>query len=181
MSIFPSAPRFSPPLEDAGPVREWVMPAVVPRFGQVKACVALPPGMPDCLEPEAVFGMKATPKAGADIDDLFDAIDWVAPGFEVVQSHLPGWKFTAADTVADSPLHARLLVGRRMPVRELASSAADLDRMLAHAKWNCSKRTSSSKGAMAPTCWTARCARCCIFLSNCAAARGQPTCRQAMS
>lgn len=85
------------------------------------------------LEPEAVFGMKATPKAGADIDDLFDAIDWVAPGFEVVQSHLPGWKFTAADTVADSALHARLLVGRRMPVRELASSAADLDRMLAHA------------------------------------------------
>jgi 2-keto-4-pentenoate hydratase len=86
------------------------------------------------LEPEAVFGMKATPKAGATLDDLFDAIDWVAPGFEVVQSHLPDWKFTAADTVADSGLHACLLVGRRIPVRELAATATELDQALAQAE-----------------------------------------------
>ena len=86
------------------------------------------------LEPEAVFGMKATPKAGAHLDDLFDAIDWVAPGFEVVQSHLPEWKFTASDTVADSGLHARLLVGARVPVRQLAPTAAALDRLLAEAQ-----------------------------------------------
>ncbi|MBB6563097.1 2-oxo-3-hexenedioate decarboxylase [Acidovorax soli] len=57
------------------------------------------------LEPEAVFGLKATPAPDASLDDLFDAIDWVAPGFEIVQSHQPGWKFTAAQTVADSALH----------------------------------------------------------------------------
>lgn len=85
------------------------------------------------VEPEAVFGMKATPKAGADLDDLFDAIEWVAPGLEVVQSHLPGWKFVPGDAVADNSLHARLLVGRRLPVRELASNAAELDRILAQA------------------------------------------------
>ena len=83
------------------------------------------------LEPEAVFGLKATPEAGADLDDLFDVIDWVAPGFEVVQSHLPEWKFTASDTVADSGLHARLLVGKRIPLAGLASSAAELERLLA--------------------------------------------------
>ena len=53
------------------------------------------------IEPEAVFGMKSTPTINASLDDLFETIDWVAPGFEVVQSHLPDWKFKAADTVAD--------------------------------------------------------------------------------
>ena len=85
------------------------------------------------LEPEIVFGMKATPPLDATLDDLFDAIDWMAPGFEVVQSHLPDWKFKAADTVADSGLHARLLVGFRQPVRAFACDAAELDTQLAQA------------------------------------------------
>jgi len=65
MSIFPNAPRCSPTLEDAGPVREWVMPAVVPRFGHVKACVALPPGMPDCLEVSIVRSDEGTERTTA--------------------------------------------------------------------------------------------------------------------
>ncbi|WP_332742786.1 2-keto-4-pentenoate hydratase [Hydrogenophaga sp.] len=86
------------------------------------------------LEPEVVFGLRATPAASATLDDLFEAIDWVAPGFEVVQSHLADWKFLPADTVADGALHARLVVGRRTPVRELAGSADGLDTLLAHAQ-----------------------------------------------
>ncbi|RZI40927.1 hydratase [Herbaspirillum sp. HC18] len=86
------------------------------------------------LEPEIVFGFKATPKADAGLDDLFDAIEWVAPGFEVVQSHLPDWVFTATDTVTDCALHARLLTGKPIPVRELANSAGELDRHLANAE-----------------------------------------------
>jgi 2-keto-4-pentenoate hydratase len=83
------------------------------------------------LEPEAVFGMAKTPPAGASLEQLFDSIDWVAPGFEVVQSHLADWKFRAADTMADSGLHARLLIGSKRPVRELAGDAAGLDALLA--------------------------------------------------
>ena len=86
------------------------------------------------LEPETVFGMKATPAAHATLDDLFDALDWVAPGFEVVQSHRPDWKFTAAETVADGALHARLVVGARVPVAALAPNAPELDRLLAQAR-----------------------------------------------
>ncbi len=85
------------------------------------------------LEPEAVFGLRAVPAAGASLEALFDAIDWVAPGFEIVQSHLAGWKFRAADTVADGALHARLLVGQRMAVRDIATDAAGLERALASA------------------------------------------------
>ena len=67
--------------------------------------------------------LPATPAPDATLDDLFAAIDWVAPGFEVVQSHLPDWKFLPADTVADGGLHARLLVGARCSVREVAPDA----------------------------------------------------------
>jgi 2-keto-4-pentenoate hydratase len=86
------------------------------------------------LEPEVVFGLKASPAPDATLEDLFSAIDWVAPGFEVVQSHLADWKFLPPDTVADGGLHARLLVGRRTPVSELASNATALDDLLARAR-----------------------------------------------
>lgn len=86
------------------------------------------------LEPEAVFGLRATPPMHASLEQLFDCIDWVAPGFEIVQSHLPDWKFTAADTVADGGLHAHLLVGRKAPTREVATSAVELEKRLTAAK-----------------------------------------------
>ena len=85
------------------------------------------------LEPETVFGLKATPAANASLDALFDAIDWVAPGFEIVQSHLPDWKFLPADTVADGALHAHLIVGPRVARGELARNAEELDALLANA------------------------------------------------
>lgn len=91
------------------------------------------------LEPELVFGMKAAPAAHATLDDLFAAIDWVAPGFEVVQSHMADWKFQAADTVADGGLHAHLLVGHRLPLHSLAPDAAALDALLASASATLSK------------------------------------------
>jgi len=78
--------------------------------------------------------MHSTPKANATLEDLFESMAWVAPGFEVVQSHLPDWKFKAPDTVADGGLHARLLVGAPVPVRTLASNAEQLDTLLAAAR-----------------------------------------------
>ncbi len=86
------------------------------------------------LEPEAVFGLRATPPVDASLDDLFASLDWVAPGFEVVQTHQPGWKFTAPDTVADGALHAHLLVGRRVPVTDVAANATGLESRLAAAR-----------------------------------------------
>lgn len=83
------------------------------------------------LEPEVVFGLASTPPRGANLQAVFESIEWIAPGFEVVQSHLPDWKFQASDTIADSGLHARLLVGPRVPLRSLASSADALDALLA--------------------------------------------------
>ena len=85
------------------------------------------------IEPEAVFGLRATPAPDASLQDLWEAIEWVAPGFEIVQSHRADWKFTIPDTVADGGLHFRLLVGQRIPVRAVSDSAQALDALLAGA------------------------------------------------
>ncbi len=86
------------------------------------------------IEPEAVFGFKATPRRHLTFDELFDALDWVAPAFEIVQSHSPGWKFIAPETVADGGLHGRLLVGPKIPIAQLARDSEQLGRILASAR-----------------------------------------------
>lgn len=86
------------------------------------------------LEPELVFGLGRTPPATPTLEQVFGCIDWVATGFEVVQSHRADWKFTAAETIADGALHARLLIGRQAAVRDLASSADELDALLSAAQ-----------------------------------------------
>ena len=83
------------------------------------------------LEPEVVFGLRATPPRSPTLEQLFDCVDWLAAGFEIVQSHCKDWKFSAAETVADSGLHGRLLVGPTTPVRDLAGSGEALDDLLA--------------------------------------------------
>jgi 2-oxo-3-hexenedioate decarboxylase len=68
------------------------------------------------IEPEIVFGLSKAPIPGMDENALMECIDWVALGYEIVQSIFPGWKFTAADTIAANALHGALLVGNRHAV-----------------------------------------------------------------
>jgi len=68
------------------------------------------------IEPEVMFGMAAAPERGMDEAALLGCIEWVAHGFELVQSRFPGWKFAAADTVAAYGLHGALFIGERFPV-----------------------------------------------------------------
>lgn len=65
------------------------------------------------IEPEIIFGLKAAPTPGMNEAALLDCIEWLSLGYEVVQSIFPGWKFTAADTVAANGVHGALLIGRR--------------------------------------------------------------------
>ena len=102
------------------------------------------------IEPECVFGLKATPPARASLDDLLACVEWIAPGFEIVQSHMPDWKFTAADTVADCGLHAKLLVGARIPAAQLPREAAAFAARLAAAAitlWRGDEKVDEGRGA----------------------------------
>ena len=73
------------------------------------------------IEPEIVFHFRCAPPVGGDLPAILDCIDWVAHGFEIVQSHFPGWKFQAADTVADWALHGTLLIGEPQAVDRLGT------------------------------------------------------------
>lgn len=68
------------------------------------------------IEPEVVFKLGAAPPASDDPLALMAAVEWIAAGFEIVQSIFPDWKFTAADCTAASGLHAALLVGAPLVV-----------------------------------------------------------------
>jgi 2-oxo-3-hexenedioate decarboxylase len=68
------------------------------------------------IEPEIVFKLAAAPAPGMDQKALLACIDWVAHGFELVQSIFPRWKFSAPDTVAAYGLHGALLIGPQHPV-----------------------------------------------------------------
>jgi 2-keto-4-pentenoate hydratase len=73
------------------------------------------------IEPEIVFHFQSAPPVGGDLPAILKSIDWVAHGFEVVQSHFPSWTFQAADTIADQGLHGMLLVGESRPLDRLGT------------------------------------------------------------
>lgn len=68
------------------------------------------------IEPEVVFGLRKAPTPGMHDDALLGCVEWVAHGFEIVQSIFPNWEFLVTDTVAAYGLHGALLVGPRHPV-----------------------------------------------------------------
>ena len=76
------------------------------------------------LEPEIVLHFHSAPPAGSNADAVLRCIDWIAPGFEIVQSHFPNWKFEAPDATADSALHAALVVGEPQPLDQLGADVA---------------------------------------------------------
>lgn len=82
------------------------------------------------IEPEIVFGLREPPPLDCSADELVASLDWVAHGLEIVHTHCPGWKFTAAQAVADAGLHGRLLVGDRLQV-PAGTVAVDLIQALA--------------------------------------------------
>ena len=88
------------------------------------------------IEPEIMFGLAAAPAPDMDAQALIRCIDWIAHGFEIVQSIFPNWSFRPPDTVDGlrSPREA-LCRTRHSPksrrdewARELSRFAIDLFR-----------------------------------------------------
>jgi 2-keto-4-pentenoate hydratase len=67
------------------------------------------------IEPEIMFGLGSAPSAGMDEAALSACIEWIALGYEIVQSIYPGWQFAPSDTIAAGGLHGALLIGPRHP------------------------------------------------------------------
>jgi 2-keto-4-pentenoate hydratase len=87
------------------------------------------------LEPEIVLGFKeGIVPATSSMDDVFAALDWVAHGFEIVQSPFPNWKFTAAEACAAQGLHSQLLIGSKLKIESLTRNAVAFNQWLAALK-----------------------------------------------
>lgn len=80
------------------------------------------------IEPEIVIGLrKALPK-NFSTQEIVDCVDWVAPGFELVDSIYPNWDFSLGDTIASGGLHGRLVVGQKLdPPKNLEHSLNNLN------------------------------------------------------
>lgn len=75
------------------------------------------------IEPEVVFKLKGPVPLTDDAAAVLASVEWMAPGFEIVQSHFPNWKFTAADCAAAFGLHGALVVGAPLAVTDANRAA----------------------------------------------------------
>ena len=78
------------------------------------------------IEPEIVLHFRESPEHARDDEELLSTIDWIAHGFEIVQTHFLDWKFGLPDTVADFGLHGALMVGPPQPVDRFDDLAVTL-------------------------------------------------------
>ena len=78
------------------------------------------------IEPEIVLHFAAAPPATRDEAAILACVDWIAHGFEIVQSPFRDWKFKLADTVAGNGLHGALVIGTPVPVAGIADCARKL-------------------------------------------------------
>ena len=76
------------------------------------------------IEPEIVFGLRSDLRGEVGLADVVDALDWVAHGFEFVQSIYPDWAFKTADTIAKLRVARRALHRPETPACGVGSTEA---------------------------------------------------------
>src|SRR5690606_26914368 len=77
------------------------------------------------FEPEIVLGLAHVP-ADDGAAAISEAVGWVAHGVEVVQSVYPGWRFSAAESMASQAMHGTLHIGPQVAPGDAASLATRL-------------------------------------------------------
>ena len=98
-----------------------------------RATVSLGGSVQPRLEPEIAFKLKASLPAGVNHPALvLEAIEWMAPSFEIVDCHFAGWRFGPAESAADFSFHWRLIVGtpctiHRDAITDLVGQLRDCD------------------------------------------------------
>jgi 2-keto-4-pentenoate hydratase len=106
------------------------------------------------IEPEIVFGLKKPiPAEGPEGVDAATAAlastEWLAVGFEIIDCPFPDWQFQPSDFVASFGLHAALVIGERVEVRQdlrpdgIAALVAELPRF--KVRMSCSNSTKNKE------------------------------------
>ncbi|MCC6610151.1 MAG: fumarylacetoacetate hydrolase family protein [Burkholderiales bacterium] len=108
------------------PIWGFMYDATVQVAGEARASQPIGHLLEPRIEPEIVLHFRQAPPAIGDEAAILASVDWIAHGFEIVQSAFPGWKFKVADTVALNGLHGALVVGPKVPVASIADCARKL-------------------------------------------------------
>ena len=74
------------------------------------------------IEPEVVICLKDALTNCADDTDIVRAVDWIAPGFEIVDSIYPNWSFSVSDAIATGSLHGCLFIGAKSNPKALTAT-----------------------------------------------------------
>lgn len=95
----------------------------VPDYGHLTDTMILLEGQPckmeELIQPkvegEIVFFLKKDLKGpGVTVADVYDAVDYVAPSIEIVDSRIRSWDVTLIDTVADNGSSGKIVVGSKV-------------------------------------------------------------------
>jgi 2-oxo-3-hexenedioate decarboxylase len=78
------------------------------------------------IEPEIQLHFARTPPVTRDEAAILESVDWIAHGFEIVQSVYPEWRFRKEDAIAAFALHGVLVVGTPVAVRDIDDCVAKL-------------------------------------------------------
>jgi 2-oxo-3-hexenedioate decarboxylase len=114
-------PSLWPVYDVHAPIWGYVYDTTLLATGVASATCPLAKLAEPRIEPEIVFRFREAPREGSSLQALLGAIEWVACGFEIVQTHFPGWKFKAPDTVIGNSLHGRLIAGNPIHPNALGS------------------------------------------------------------
>ena len=109
-----------------GPIWSHVYDSTVHYARDGHAHLALGHLVQPRIEPEIQLHFERTPPVTRDEAAILESIDWIAHGFEIVQSVYPDWRFTKADAIAAFALHGALVVGRPVAVHDVDDCVAKL-------------------------------------------------------
>jgi 2-oxo-3-hexenedioate decarboxylase len=121
-------PRQWPEKQANGPIWGYVHDTTLLLAKNGKASVDLGEARAARLEPEIAFRLsRPIDPTDTRHEAMLECIEWAAPCFELIDCHFEGWKFNAAEGIADSGVHYRLVVGEpllaaTMPAAELAAA-----------------------------------------------------------
>jgi 2-oxo-3-hexenedioate decarboxylase len=100
----------------SAPIWGYMYDSTVRDLSSVNARFTLAGLVEPRIEPEIVLRVANSPHPDMSDDALLGCIDWVAHGFEIVQSIFSGWAFEPPDAVAAQGVHVALLIGERHPI-----------------------------------------------------------------
>ena len=78
------------------------------------------------IEPEIQVHFARPPAVTDDEEAILACVDWIALGFEIVQSIYADWVFRAPDAIAGYSLHGRLIIGEPVSVAQIADCVTKL-------------------------------------------------------